>query len=164
MPDIAIRETSRCTGDGCGGTPIWWVLTEAGKRMPLDVAPDPSGNVILVEDDQGRIRARVLTGPELPAQQEAWVPHWRTCPASAEYRRRRHAAAPKCRYACGVPMDPWLTANGYTAHPNCADPPTTSYGAAPVREALHPRREPEQDALDVDTAAARSWPDRRTPA
>lgn len=141
------RETSRCTGSGCGAN-IWHALTVEGRRVALEPHPSPHGTVILANVD-GRIRAKLLTGAELPAQQQAWVRHILTCPASPERQRRTQAAAPKCGYRCGVRMDPWLIEHGYTSHPNCSDPPTTSRGAVIVREALHPRPEPEQDALDV---------------
>lgn len=160
--DVTIRETSRCTGDGCGAD-IWHAISVEGRRVALELRPSPRGTVVLVDID-GRIRAKLLTGAELPAQQEAWVRHVLTCPTSPERQRRTQAAAPKCGHRCGVRMDPWLIEHGYTSHPNCSDPPTLSRGAVIVREALHPPREPEQGALDVDTAAARSWPDRRTPA
>lgn len=27
------------------GDPIWWLATAAGKRMPVNPAPDPAGNL-----------------------------------------------------------------------------------------------------------------------
>lgn len=104
-----------CTG--CSA-PIRWVLTVGGKRMPLDPDPHPDGNVIRVEHD-GLIRARVLTGDELPAQEPAWRAHWVTCPASADFKRRKGATTPRC-VECRQPLDPVLARLGDRWHPCCA--------------------------------------------
>lgn len=106
-----------CTGAGCG-RPIRWVLTVGGKRMPLDPDPAPDGNVVRTVVE-GSVRARVLTGDELPAQDPAWVPHHRTCPAAAQFRRNRARAVKRCR-GCTDPLDPVLAAAGDLYHPLCA--------------------------------------------
>lgn len=117
-----------CNGPTCTAR-IRWVITLAGARMPLEPQPDPDGNVIAVRLEDGSIRARVLTGAELPAQQTAWMPHWRNCPDSPEYRRRKTRTGPKCK-ACGGPMDPDLArTERWTTHPSC-DPA----GVVPTRE------------------------------
>lgn len=151
--------TGTCNGSGCTAD-VRWVLTEGGRRMPIDPDPHPDGTVVRRVDGQGRIRAHVLTGVELPAQEPAWRPHWTTCPASAEFRRRQWAAAPKC-IACKLPLDRELTARtGWPWHPCCA-PPTDLADA--VREARAERaarhlhavpspREPDGEQLDLDQA------------
>ena len=108
---------SRCSGPRCGAI-VRWVLTEAGRRMPLDEDPHPDGTVVLRHGPDGAVRAHVLTGAELPAQETAWRPHWQTCPDSSQLRRRKAAAAKRCR-TCGCGMDPWLPAHGYGAHIGC---------------------------------------------
>lgn len=112
---------TRCTGPHCG-RPIRWVVTLGDKRMPLDPDPHPDGNVIRVTTEWGEVRAQVLTGRDLPAQQTAWVPHHRTCPDAADYRRRQAATAPRCRAGCGYVLDQWLVENGWPWHVNCAPP------------------------------------------
>ena len=114
---MTAAEDSRCTG--CSA-PIRWVLTEAGKRMPIDPEPHPDGTVVPMVVD-GKRRARVLGGSQLPAQQRAYRAHWVTCPASADFKRRKAATTAKCR-ACGTRMDPWLPANGWRFHIGCAPP------------------------------------------
>ena len=104
------------TCSGCGAT-IRWVLTIGGARLPLDPDPHPDGNVVPVEVD-GKRRAKVLTGPEMPAQETAWRAHFTTCPKSAHFRRRKAAATPKCRY-CETPLDAWLVEQGENRHVNC---------------------------------------------
>lgn len=106
-----------CTG--CGA-PIRWVLTLGDKRMPIDPDPHPEGTIVRV-DANGTVRAKVLTGTDLPAQDTAWRPHWATCPASGDYRRRQRATTPKC-VDCRHPLDPVLAAAGQRRHPTCGTP------------------------------------------
>lgn len=112
-----------CDGPHCG-RPILWVMTVGGVRMPLDPDISPDGCVVPVTvpiaGGGTARRARVLTGDDLPALHPCWVPHHRTCPDSETYRRRQAAGAPKCRAGCGIPMDPWLPANGWRYHVLCA--------------------------------------------
>jgi hypothetical protein len=113
--------------------PLRWELSEGDRRIPLDPDPHPDGNVIIVPGKRGGVRARVLGGGQLPAQQEAYRPHWVTCPASMDFKRRRHAAAPKCR-GCQMPMPADLAAaEGWTYHPTCEPTPRIP---GPVRAAM----------------------------
>lgn len=100
------------TEDKCPrcGAPVWWRLSVEGTRLRLDAAPSPKGTVIILDLD-GRVRAKCLTGPELPAQQEAWTLH--AC------ARRDGAPDPNC-VACGRPMPRDIaTELGWTDHPAC---------------------------------------------
>lgn len=117
---MTTSETRLCHGDGCGRL-IRWVLTEGQKRIPLDPDPTSDGNVVLVHLPDGRIRARVLAGHQLPAQQTAYRPHWATCPASTHFKARKARTTPLC-VACRGPMDPELARlERWTTHP-CCDP------------------------------------------
>jgi hypothetical protein len=52
----------------CGGG-IRTVITEGGKHRTLDSIPHPDGNhVIVTRESDGAVRARVLTGRDMPAQ------------------------------------------------------------------------------------------------
>lgn len=62
---------------------IRFVVTPGRRRMPLNIDPDPNGNVVMIDG-----MARVLTADQLaqrglPAQR--WMPHAATC----ERRRAR---------------------------------------------------------------------------
>ena len=116
MSDVEGQST--CTG--CG-KPIRWVLTVGGKRMPLDPDPTPEGTVVRAVLEDGAVRAKVLTGAELPALVTAWRPHWVTCPNSAEFHRRRAVTTPRCR-ACGQPLDRVWADAGHAYHVLCAPP------------------------------------------
>ena len=83
--------------------PVLWALTPLNKRMPLNPAPDPGGNVAAYRDGTGRLRCRVLRKDEQPAGYERrYMPHFATCPACAKerpqpakvipFRRRRRSA------------------------------------------------------------------------
>lgn len=110
---VSYRHCQACTAR------ILWVLTPAGRRMPLDEQPteDGTGNVV-IEHVGGQTRGRVLTGAEMPSQGPAYVPHHRTCPAAAEFRRRHDITVPRCG-GCREPLDEWLVEHGYTRHVGC---------------------------------------------
>lgn len=70
------------------GAPIVWAVTDAGRRLPVDLHPDPQGSLELftehfpggepVEVGVQRVRTRPADRP--PAS-PAWTTHWATCPA-----------------------------------------------------------------------------------
>lgn len=70
----------------------------------------------------GTVRARILTGADLPHPGGALRDHRRTCPRSAHAVRRAHAAAVTC-ITCRTALDDVLAAlGGWYArwHPTCA--------------------------------------------
>ena len=117
----------------CKGCPaqVSWVLTVGGRRMPLDVVPTADGTVVVEVQADGTVRARVLTGSELPAQGVAYRPHWQTCPSSESFRRRQVDHGPKCG-ACRQPLDRWLVDEGYTRHIGCLPSPRPADVAPPA--------------------------------
>ena len=81
---------SYCKGCGRG---ISWIRTAAGRSMPVD--PEP---VFVIEND-GADRfvtdeGEVILGRRAIPEEErrelavAFVPHWKTCPNAADFRRR----------------------------------------------------------------------------
>lgn len=68
--------------------PIWWLVTEAGKRMPVNPTPDPSGN--LAVKGCGFLGFRVLKADEdLAAGETRHVSHFATCPSADKHRSSR---------------------------------------------------------------------------
>lgn len=77
---------------GCGAS-IDWIRTKAGKSMPVDPEPQfiitGEGRQKFVTED-----GEVLTGrPAAPGEttkdtEVAFIPHWNTCPAAGQFRRR----------------------------------------------------------------------------
>lgn len=108
---MKVSECSSC------GAPVLWVVTEGGKRMPLDPDPSEAGNVVPLRTRDG-LRARVLSGssPEPPAGTPRHVSHFVTCPAAAQYRRRRSVSR-RCA-ECQNPMSELLPAD-FVRHPLC---------------------------------------------
>jgi hypothetical protein len=94
---------------GCGAR-VRWYITIGGKPVQLNADPHPDGNVIVVPHD-GHIRARILTGNDLPAQQQAYRRH--ICPPTPG------RPGPACG-ACKAPMDRALaTLERWSVHPTC---------------------------------------------
>jgi len=118
-----VADVTTCSG--CG-QPIRWVLTVGGARMPIDVDPHPDGNVIPVTVD-GKQRAKVLTGAELPAQEQAWRAHFATCSQSKEFKRKKARLTPTCR-TCSGPMDIELARlEKWLHHPSCDPMPAPDW-------------------------------------
>ena len=68
------------------GAMLRWVRTRAGKAMPLDAEPNPTGNVVLGEDGT----ARVLTRKQVEGGGivgERYTSHFATCPNAERHRR-----------------------------------------------------------------------------
>lgn len=136
MPDQSHRY-STCQGVACRGL-ILWVLTEGGKRMPVDPEPAPDGNVLLTRQPDGTVRARVLTGSDpIVEGRITYRPHHRTCPDSAEFRRKKAATALRC-LTCDEPMSDWLIDRGWKYHVGCK-PLTAAELAAADRANLRER-------------------------
>jgi hypothetical protein len=104
--DDVVGELRDCT---LCHAPIRWLVSVGSRRFPLDVDPHPAGNVIVVEVD-GKIRARILNGTEMPAQQTAYRKH--ECPRTAP-------PGPRCT-VCRERMNRDLALlERWTSHPAC---------------------------------------------
>lgn len=68
------------------GAPVVWVRTEAGRPMPLDPEPTPTGNVIYTDEADRRVKV-VGTADDLFAT-DRYVSHFATCPHAEEHRQR----------------------------------------------------------------------------
>lgn len=92
--------------------PVRRVITEGAKIRDLEPTPREDGNHIVVVRGDGTVRTRVLTGTEMPAQQEAFKAH--QCPP-------KEPPGPACA-ACLLPMNAELTRlERWSFHP-CCDP------------------------------------------
>lgn len=70
------------------GAPIRWAITEKGRRMPLDPAPRPDGNVTLRTGVGNATIAVVGQGGDGPR----YSSHFSSCPNAAEHRTRKGRA------------------------------------------------------------------------
>lgn len=67
------------------GKPIFWIPSETtGKLTPIDVDPDPSGNVVIILPE---MMYRVLKKRE-PRPPTTYTSHFATCPDAAKYRAK----------------------------------------------------------------------------
>jgi len=73
---------SVATCSACGA-PVVWATTAGGKRIPLDAAPDPDGNVLLLSDGTCSVVGQSKAGAR------RWIAHHATCTA-VERQRLRH--------------------------------------------------------------------------
>jgi hypothetical protein len=75
----------------CGALVVFVPSAKSGKRMILDVEPDPILGNVLVEDGKARVlgvKARIAARAQFPPP-SLYVPHHATCPQAAEWHRRR---------------------------------------------------------------------------
>lgn len=73
------------TCGGCGAA-IIWVVTEAGKSMPVDAQPAAKGNLVLIPSAHGAPLSHVenLLDPDGPR----YLSHFASCPKADTFRRR----------------------------------------------------------------------------
>jgi hypothetical protein len=105
-------------------TRVRWYISMRGKVIALDAQPHPDGNIIIITTSDDRIRAHVLTGLELPAQQAAYRRH--KCPPAPA------RPGPPCT-TCHRPTNRRLfELLRWTDHPAC-DPEHTTWVAEQKR-------------------------------
>ena len=82
------REASECRS--CKALILWGQWLKTGKRMPIDVTPDPQGTVVAVY----RARENLLLwekfdggNPEHVAGRKRYTSHFATCPNASQHRR-----------------------------------------------------------------------------
>jgi hypothetical protein len=76
MPNI-----TKC--NSCGAE-IFWVVTEAGRRMPVDAKPVENGNIMVTDDG----KASYSKGADLFQPGPRYVSHFATCPDGAHWRTK----------------------------------------------------------------------------
>ena len=86
-----VQEMSVCKG--CGA-PIDWIKTTEGRNMPIDPEPvfiiEGGGTDRFVTDEGAVVLGRMARpDEESAALPVGFVPHWKTCPNAADFRRRR---------------------------------------------------------------------------
>lgn len=70
--------------------PVRWVLTDAGKRMPLDPEPFEGGNVWVDHYEGGMPIVRVASSRAAVPAAEAlvYLSHFVTCPNADKWRKK----------------------------------------------------------------------------
>ncbi len=87
------RKPSRCRS--CRA-PITWHTTRtttgtstAGRLMPVNVGPDPAGNVRIHPDGTASVVGATIDLFDPTDTGERHMPHWATCPSADEWKARR---------------------------------------------------------------------------
>lgn len=115
----ALYPVEVCRGPNCGA-PMRRMLTEGGRRMPVDPEPVDDATVVVRRDPEDRVRAHVIGGGDLrDADETTWRAHWATCPDAPSFRKSKgRRKGPLCM-GCQHPMDSTLAAAGDLYHPTC---------------------------------------------
>ncbi len=92
------QRPAKATCKSCG-EPIIWVITEEGKRMPLDAEPTELGTVAVREHDGA---ARVVSRNGRYPGQKLYVSHFATCRFSQAHRK---PIAPRTAAPAAMPQD-----------------------------------------------------------
>lgn len=69
------------------GAAIRWVVTVAGKSMPVDECPTVDGNVVIGRDGRARALKKWAKG-QVPEAVPRYMPHFATCRRPAPPRNR----------------------------------------------------------------------------
>lgn len=89
---MTLGRPGTCRSSVCGAR-FQWAETAKGRAIPIDLEPDPTGNVRLVARNYrpGSPLAEVLTGNELTqarrAGEQLYLAHFATCPGRAHHRK-----------------------------------------------------------------------------
>jgi hypothetical protein len=74
------------------GVPLLWVLTEKGKRMPLDIEPDDAKGTFVklrVEENGDKVVQFVKESDRPGTARPLYTSHFVTCPNADEHRSPR---------------------------------------------------------------------------
>lgn len=88
--------TARPPVGQCGSckAAVIWCRTSTGKRMPVDVEPVATGNLMLSADRPTPTVLVVSRTGRTPDQQLLYLSHFATCPRSNQQRRRANRQKP----------------------------------------------------------------------
>jgi hypothetical protein len=70
------------------GKPIIWAVTVRGNDMPVNVDPQPDGNIQLVERDGMAPLAKVLKVADRFGKTNLRTSHFVDCPQARKWRKR----------------------------------------------------------------------------
>lgn len=69
--------------DTCKRPIIWRTHERTGKPAPIDAAPDPAGNIVLLDNRKYRV-----VSPAMPEPGEKHTNHYQTCIDAAAWRAK----------------------------------------------------------------------------
>lgn len=66
------------------GTPIEWATwPTSGKAMPVDLAPDPNGKLVVIAG-----KLKFYTDDDAKLHRDRRTSHFATCPSAKEHRKK----------------------------------------------------------------------------
>ena len=71
---------------GCGAQIFWVKHEKTGKAAPIDVGPNPAGNIRLELTNDGW-RYGIIRPSQAVPPEERFMPHFATCTRSRDFRR-----------------------------------------------------------------------------
>ena len=74
----------------CSGCPaeIMWCKTASGKWTPVDIEPNPDGNLTMNGNDAEGIPLVKHVDLFTPADATRMMPHWSTCPNAEDFKSK----------------------------------------------------------------------------
>lgn len=66
-----------------------WVITAAGKNMPVDVSPVAGGKFVLALKKDGKLHAAVFDSRQHEPGRNRYTSHFQTCPNASQHSRGR---------------------------------------------------------------------------
>lgn len=84
-PHSPTSEVMRATSCQSCGAPIKWVVTEAGRNMPIDAEPSEKGNLLLIDRYVRFVKTREREDRDVPL----YISHFATCPDARAWKRSR---------------------------------------------------------------------------
>lgn len=80
--------TARIVRCSTCGAQMFFALTPAGKRIPIDLEPRADGNLVIRRPENGKVIA-VPAKDAQPGETIRHVSHFATCSEAASHRRSR---------------------------------------------------------------------------
>ena len=92
MPEAAVFVGSMRIRCRSCDAPMYWAMTNKGRRMPINPQPSPQGNVHLFKVHD-MLKAAILGAAQLALARERgqtlYTSHFATCPKAANHRGKR---------------------------------------------------------------------------
>lgn len=80
-PELPVTECASCPAE------VMWVVTEKGKRMPIDAVPDPINGRFRIESGNN---VHFVKDSELEANTKPlYASHFQSCPDAKSWKRSR---------------------------------------------------------------------------
>lgn len=76
------------------GAKVVWVMTEAGKKMPIDPDPSEFGNIYFQKDGTVLVLTKYSAEGQRRLGKDLFLSHFVTCPNASSHRKAKSPKAP----------------------------------------------------------------------